>query len=65
MQTSRFRNLANLEVAVCPVAPSEGVTYVRRGGSLVVRSGLQVGSQNNAAGGYPWRGDPTTAGSTH
>jgi hypothetical protein len=52
MRNRRFK-LADLEVAVCPVSPSEGVTLDRSEGVLKVRTGIRAGSQNNMRAGGP------------
>jgi hypothetical protein len=46
--------LGDLEVAVCPIAPSAGVVVSRNAAGLRVKSGLRAGpdSQNNGTGGY-------------
>ena len=50
MSNHRRFKLADLEVAVCPIAPSEGVTLIRDNeGGLRVKTGVRAGlfSQNN------------------
>ena len=53
MSNHRRFKLADLEVAVCPIAPSEGVTLIRDNeGGLRVKTGVRAGlfSQNNMQG---------------